>query len=100
MIMKWAGGALIRNCVVGLPEDTEAISLDWDPCYLVGPDSEQYSPTDWRDIKMPDRTDDPDQGYDLGEGAKGWIIFESGADKVAAVRYRPDSGETASWNVG
>lgn len=91
------GGALIKICVTGLPDGSEALSFQWDPWYLIGPDSEQYSPTSWRDIKMPDYPDDPDQGFEVGECAKGWIIFESGGEKISTVAYRPGSGESATW---
>jgi hypothetical protein len=93
------GGALIKTCVVGLEDDWVGISLNWSPWYLVGPDSEQYSPTSWRNIKMPDYPDDPDQAYVIGDCAKGWVIFESGGAKIDSVSYRPATGETASWTV-
>lgn len=93
------GGVLIKTCIVGLPDGSEALSLNWDPWYLVGPDSEQYSPTSYRDIKMPDYPDDPEQGFEIGECAKGWIVFESGGKKVEAASYRPDSGERATWTI-
>jgi hypothetical protein len=90
---------MVKSCNVSA---AQGIELTWDTWVLLGPDSEEYPPSEVKGSNEPAPIYPNASGrlYKPGQCAKGWVVFDvpNGA-ALSGVRYMNSQGDSAQWRL-
>lgn len=96
-------GAMVKMCLVSVPEGQDAVGFSWVPWTMVGDDGSRYQNLGESGGSLPTPTypnGEQDGIFRKGDCTRGWIFFNTPKGVTAsAVRYQPAEDEPVMWAV-